>query len=84
MSDSLTLSPPRASGPPPTLEARALFRMNAAALHDAPAPPPKHPVVVLIAGEEGAIAIAPTAEIIVLADVRAGATSRAKARLFDR
>jgi hypothetical protein len=81
MSDSLTLAPPRAGGPPPTLEALALFRMKAAALHDKPAPPPKDPVVVLIAGEEGGtIAVAPTAKIIVLAEVRAGA----KVRFFDR
>ncbi|MBL8548461.1 MAG: hypothetical protein JNJ73_00645 [Hyphomonadaceae bacterium] len=77
MSDSLTLSPPRQSGPPPTLEARALFRMNAAALHDAPAPQSGRPVVVLVAGERGdEVAIAQTAEIVVLAEVRAKARSK--------
>ncbi|MGE0829244.1 MAG: hypothetical protein AB7O04_07835 [Hyphomonadaceae bacterium] len=81
MSDSLVLSPPRTGGPPPTLEGRALFRMKAAALSDAPPPPPADPVVVLIAGENGGqIAFAPTAKIILLAEVRAGV----KVKFFDR
>lgn len=73
MSDSLSLSPPGTSGPPPTLEAQALFRMKAAALVDDPPPPPAEPVVVLIAGENGgAIAVAPSAKIYVLAHFRPG------------
>lgn len=73
MSDALTLSPPRTSGPPATLEGRALFRVKAAALSDAPSPPAENPAVVLIAEENGgAIAMLPNAKVVVLAQVRAG------------
>jgi hypothetical protein len=81
MSDSLTLTPPRTSGPPSTLESLALFRVKAAGFTD-PRPAPKaDPIVTLIAGENGGtIAVAPTAKIIVLAEVRAGV----KVKFFDR
>lgn len=73
MSDALSHSPPRTSGPPATLEGRALFRVKAAALSDAPSPPSEDPAVVLIAEENGGtIAILPNSKVIVLADVRRG------------
>ncbi len=74
MSDALTLTPPKTGGPPPTLEGRALFRVKAAALSDAPSPPPEDPAVVLIAQEGGGtIAMLPDPKIVVLAHVRPGA-----------
>lgn len=70
---SETLAPERPVGPPATLEAISLFRVKAAALHDAPAPSSEDPVVVLVAGENGGvIAIAPGARVIALAQIRPG------------
>lgn len=81
MSDSLVLTPPRTSGPPPTLEAEALFRMKTAALVDDPPPPPAEPVVVLVAGANGGqIAVAPSAKVYVLAHFRPGM----KINVYDR
>jgi hypothetical protein len=81
MSDTLALTPPRTNGPPSTLESLALFRMKAAALADPRPAPEPDPMIVLISGDKGGtIAIAPTAEIVVLAQVRAGV----KVKFFDR
>ncbi|MBI1251801.1 MAG: hypothetical protein GC189_10045 [Alphaproteobacteria bacterium] len=78
---SETLAPARPASPPPTLESVSLFRMKVAALHDAPAPEPDDPVVVLIAGDNGGvIAVAPGAQIIALAQVRPGV----RVRFFSR
>jgi len=81
MTDSLTLSPPRTSGPPATLEAQALFRMKSAAMVDDPPAPPAEPVVVLVAGANGGtIAVTPSAKLYVLAHFRPGM----KVNVYDR
>jgi len=71
MNDSLA-STFRLRGPPATLEARALFRVHAAAIHAAPSPAPADPEVVVMTRADGSVvAYPPSPKLVILAAERA-------------
>ena len=70
MSEPLPLIPPR-SGPPPTLEAQALFRVKTAALSTPAAPPKADPDMIWMAGADGGVVVyGPSAKLVILAAAR--------------
>jgi len=76
MSDSLALTI-LGGGPPATLEARALFRVKTAALHEQAAPRPGDPNMVLVQGADGGVVVyPPSPKLAILAAERAKRQTR--------
>ncbi len=72
MNDSFALTPPLRVGAPPTLEARAMFRVKAAFMQGPPAPSNDDPEIVLMHGSDGGVVVYPPSEkLVILAAARA-------------
>jgi hypothetical protein len=69
-SDPLTLTLPR-GGPPPTLEARALFRLQIAAVCEPAGLAPENPDIVMRQGADGGMVVYPPSDrLLILAAAR--------------
>lgn len=71
MSWSSAAAPPPRGAPPATLESRALFRVQAAAVVEQAAPPKTDPHVVIITGADGEmVAFTSSRKLAILAEAR--------------